>query len=178
MIIFDSSTIILLSKIEILELFVENFKGKILIPEKVKFEISREDKQDYSLVSGLIKNKKIGIQKAGDEKQIQKLMKDFNIGEGEAEVLVLALQENAKVVATDDRNAIKACKVLKIDFLTAISILLRAFEKKLIDEERMLIKLQKLKMFGRYSVPIIEDAVKRIKRREEDGNQNTKHKNE
>lgn len=40
-----------------------------------------------------------------------KLMEDFNIDEGEAEALILAIQEKAIMVATDDRNAIRACKL-------------------------------------------------------------------
>lgn len=38
MIVFDSSTVILLAKIDLLETFVSSFYGKILIPEKVKLK--------------------------------------------------------------------------------------------------------------------------------------------
>jgi len=45
-------------------------------------------------------------------------MDDFNIDEGEAEALLLAIQAGAETIATDDRNAIRASKLLKIDFVT------------------------------------------------------------
>ncbi|MBI3754550.1 MAG: hypothetical protein HY265_00070 [Deltaproteobacteria bacterium] len=67
------------------------------------------------------------------------------------------------MLATDDRNAIRACKILKLEFITAIAVLIRAFEKNLIDRDEVVVKLQKLKSVGRYSRTIIEDAVKRIK---------------
>jgi predicted nucleic acid-binding protein len=51
------------------------------------------------------------------------------LGIGEAEALVLALEKEAVVVATDDRNAIRACKVLRINFVTSLGILVRAVEK-------------------------------------------------
>lgn len=103
------------------------------------------------------------ISKVKDRGQVSKLMKDFSIDDGEAEAISLAFQENIPIVATDDRNAIRACKMLKIDFVTTIAILLRAFEKKLIDEEKAVIKLQKLQSIGRYSKAIIDDAEKRLR---------------
>ena len=89
-------------------------------------------------------------------------MKDFTIDAGEAEVLALALQEKALLIATDDRNTIRACKMLKIDFTTAIAILIRAFEKKFVDKEEALSKLQKLVAVVRYKQTIIESARKQI----------------
>jgi len=95
-------------------------------------------------------------------------MKDFTIDAGEAEVLALALQEKALLIATDDRNTVRACKMLKIDFTTAIAILIRAFEKKFVDKEEALSKLQKLGAVVRYKQTIIESARKQI----EGGNKN------
>lgn len=74
-----------------------------------------------------------------------------------------AIQEGASMVATDDRNAIRACKLLKINFITAIAILIRAFEKNLIDRDESLIYLHKLQSVGRNSKAIIEDAIKQLK---------------
>ena len=89
-------------------------------------------------------------------------MEDFAIDAGEAEALALALQEKASIIATDDRNAIRACKMLKIDFTTAIAVLLRAFKKNLIDADEARIKLQKLASVARYKRVIVEDAKKQI----------------
>ena len=53
--------------------------------------------------------------------------------------------------------------MLKINFVTAIAILVRAFEKNLIDRDSAFIKLQKLQVVGRYSKAIIKDATKQLK---------------
>lgn len=163
MIVFDSSTIILLAKTDILELFISNFSGKVLIPEKVKLEVYIEGREETPLIVKLIKDKKIEVIRAKNSAQIKKLIEDFNIDAGEAEVLTLAIQEGASIIATDDRNAIRACKILKLDFVTATAILIRAFEKDLIGRDEALIKLQKLQSIGRYNSTIIKDATKQIK---------------
>lgn len=177
MIVFDASTLILLSKAELLEVFVSDFKGKVLIPGKVKEEILSGSKEGVALIIKLINERKIHVLKVNHSKAVKKLMEDFNIDEGEAEVLILAVQEKATMVATDDGNAMKACKLLKMDFTTAITFLIRAFEKDLINQGEALSKLQRLAMMGRYSRKIIEDGTKRIKEGEGDDKKNIKHTN-
>lgn len=163
MVIFDASTLILLAKIDMLGFFVSDFHGMVLIPEKVRAEVCIEGgREETSLIVKLIKDKKITVSKAKNTKLVRKLMEDFAIDAGEAEVLTLALQGKAAIVATDDRNAIRACKILKIDFTNAIAVLIRAFEKKLIDKDEAIIKLQELESVARYNRAIIEDARKHI----------------
>ena len=53
--------------------------------------------------------------------------------------------------------------MLKIEFITAIAVLIRAFEKQLIDKNEALLKLQRLGYIGRYSKAIIADAERQIK---------------
>lgn len=163
MIVFDSSTLILLAKTDLLELFILDFREKVVIPPKVKAEVCIEKSEETPLIVKLIKDKRIEVLEATSIRQIKKFMDDFNIDAGEAEALTLAIQEGAGVVATDDRNAIRACKILKLDFITSIAVLIRAFEKKLIDRDEAVVKLQKLKSIGRYSRTIMDDATKKIK---------------
>lgn len=163
MIVFDSSTLILLARVSILELFVSDFNHGVLMPERVRLEVCSGEGEEIPLVVQLIENKKIEVLKAKDITLIKKLIRDFNIDEGEAEALTLALQEKAILLATDDRNAIRACKMLKLEFVTAIAILIRTFEKGLIDGDEAIIKLQKLKSIGRYSDAIIKNASEQIK---------------
>lgn len=163
MIVFDSSTMILLTKIDMLEMFISNFHGRVLIPEKVRVEVCKKGREETPLIVKLIKDKKIEVIKVKKKPQIKKLMEDFSIDAGETEALFLALRQGASTIATDDRNAIRACKMLKIDFVTTISFLIRAFEKGLIERDIALLKLQKLQSYGRYSREIIKDAANRIK---------------
>jgi len=175
MLIFDSSTLILLAKIEILELFIVDFQGDIIIPERVKYEVTRKNGEENILITQLIKDRKLKVLKAKNREKIKKLMEDFNIERGEAKAIVLALQKGCRVVATDDRNAIRACKILKIDFVTAVTFLIRAFEKGLIDRDIALAKLNKLKFIGRYGEEIIKDALEKIKGGGQNGDKNPKH---
>ncbi|MCX5895209.1 MAG: hypothetical protein NTZ51_05190 [Proteobacteria bacterium] len=163
MIILDASTIILLAKIDMLEIFISNFHERILIPEKVRTEVCTVGSPETPLIVKLIEDKKINVLKIKSSKPVKKLMEDFSIDAGEAEALTLALQEKAALIATDDRNAIRACKMLKIDFTTAIAILVRSFEKNLIDRDEALLKLQKLESVARYKRTILDEARKKIK---------------
>lgn len=164
MIVFDTSTMILLAKIDILELFISSFHGKALAPRKVKEEVCQGESEETPFIVQLITDKKINVLEVENRKLIHKLMEDFPIDVGEAEAIVLALQEKASLVATDDRNAIRACKLLKMEFTTAIAVLMRTFEKGLLDKEEALLKLQKLESIARYGKTIIEDARKEIEK--------------
>ena len=163
MVIFDSSTLILLARTEVLEVFITNFTGQVLIPEKVKEEVLMKDGTEMLQVAALIEGGQISVLIVSDRKLLQKLVEDFNIDLGEAEAITLALQKKGAMVATDDRNAIRACKLLKLDFITAIAILIRAAEKKLFSRSEALLKLEKLEAIGRYKKSIIADAKKQIK---------------
>ena len=162
MIIFDASTLILLARIGLLELFLSTFQGRVAIPKKVKSEVCIQGREERPFVESLIKQEKIEVLTAKNPRQKRKLMDDFNIDEGEAEALLLAIQAGAETIATDDRNAIRASKLLKIDFVTAIGFLIRAHEKQLVDRDEALTKLQSLQAIGRYSNAILKDAKNRI----------------
>lgn len=162
MIVFDASTLILLAKMELLDVFVSNFRGGISIPELIRDEVCIQGREETPLLTRLIEDKKIHVSKVKADKAVRKIMNDFHIDAGEAEAIILALYEKASLVATDDRNAIRACKVLKLDFTTAVAILIRAFEKNLIDKAEALIKIQKLESVARYNRAIIEEARKLI----------------
>ena len=63
-----------------------------------------------------------------DRKLLTKVAEDFGLGRGEAEAIVLALAEKARVLGIDDKNGINACKLLGVPFTTAIGILVRMSE--------------------------------------------------
>jgi len=74
----------------------------------------------------------------------------------------LAGEKKAGIVATDDRNAIRACKLLKLEFVTAVSFLIRAVEKGVLSKDEGIVKLKRLHSIGRYSKQILEDAAQQI----------------
>ena len=162
MILFDASTLILLAKIEMLDIFVTDFEKKVVISDKVWQEVLEGSSPDVPLIARLVEERGIDVLRAKDKKLVRKLMEDFNIDEGEAETLTLAMEKKASLVATDDKNAIRACKIMRLDFTTAIAVLVRACERNLIQADEALFKLQKLQSFARYKKTIIETARNQI----------------
>jgi predicted nucleic acid-binding protein len=159
-IVFDSSTLILLAKIEILNIISEDIQ--IIVPEMVRSECTGKDLFDAKLISLLIKNGKIKVASATKKESVEKLCRDFKIHIGEAEALALALKRNLPI-AVDDLPSIKACKILNHKFTTAIHFLINVTENGKINEDMAFVKLEKLSLYGRYSKRILEDATKRLK---------------
>jgi len=158
--VFDASTIILLAKIELLR---EVIKGtKIIIPAKVIAECLVKEGTDARLISTLVREKKIEVKKAGSAGAIEKIKRDFRLGNGEAEALWLAKRLRCPI-AVDDGPTIKACKVLGQRFTTAIHFLLNLASQNRLGLPIAMAKLEKLSIYGRYSEKIIEDATKRLK---------------
>lgn len=162
MIIFDASTMILLARIDLFEMFVSTFSGKVLIPKKVKAEVCCEGKEETPLISRLIKEGFVSVLPVKDWRGVKRLEADFSLDAGEAEALILAIEQNVSLIATDDRNAIRACKVLKLEFTTALAFLVRAFEKKLINRDEALSRLDKLESIARYKKTIISDIKQKL----------------
>ena len=159
-IVFDSSTLILLAKIEILNIISEDIQ--IIVPEMVRSECTGKDLFDAKLISSLIKNGKIKVVRVTKKESAEKLCRDFKIHIGEAEALALALKSNIPI-AVDDLPSIKACKILNHKFTTAIHFLINVSENGKINEDMAFVKLEKLSLYGRYSKRILEDAAKRLK---------------
>lgn len=159
-IVFDSSTLILVAKIEILNIISEDIQ--IIVPEMVRSECTGKDLFDAKLISSLIKNGKIKVASVTKKESAEKLCRDFKIHIGEAEALALALKRNLPI-AVDDLLSIKACKILNHKFTTAIHFLINVTENGKINEDMAFVKLEKLSLYGRYSKRILEDATKRLK---------------
>lgn len=158
-IVFDSSTLILLAKTELLGVVSEDIQ--IIIPKMVKAECTYKDIFDAKLISSLINNRKIEVTVAHKE-AVDRLSRDFRIHAGEAEALALALKRKLPL-AVDDLLTMKACKILNVSFTTAIHFLISISEKGKISRNIATIKLEKLSLYGRYNKRIIDDAVKRLK---------------
>lgn len=152
----DASTAILLAKVELLDAFIEGIEQTVILPRDVRDECAGRDSLDARLIARAVEEKRIEV-KAVDRRAIQRLMEDFGLGPGEAAAIALAVSKEA-LVATDDRRAIQACKVLKIPFTTAISVLTRMREKGLLSREDGFEKLNRLERDGRYKKEIIAAA--------------------
>ena len=157
MIVFDASTLILLSKIDLLQKVLEKYEGTIL--ETVKKEVEFKEGMDTKAIVQQIMDGRLELKEDPDSKEVDKICKDFPLGKGEAAAFTVARQNNW-TLATDDGLAIKVCKIFDIRFITAIHFLVGAGLK----EDIAMTKLELLNKYGRYSTRIIEDAEKRIMR--------------
>lgn len=158
-IVLDASTLILLAKIDLLPLLLARMRA--VVTAQVREEATRQPGLlDAQLIAGLLARQRIHLRHV-DQKRIKRLEKDFRLDPGEASSVLLAKELDA-VLGTDDGVAIKACKILEVPFVTAIHLLIRAHEERLIDRQQALVKLEKLQRYGRYDSRILEEAVKQI----------------
>ena len=157
-IVFDSSTLILLAKISLLRDVVS--KARCIITDVVEDECMRKDKYDSKIIKELVKE---GLLKTihANHKKLKRIKSDFNIQEGEASSLALAMKENC-ILATDDKPTMKACTVLNVDFSTAVHFVVRAYKRGIIDKKSASEKISSLEKYGRYDARIIKDAKGRI----------------
>lgn len=159
MIVLDASTAILLAKAELLDAFIEAVKQPVVMPKEVERECyGHRESLDAQLIARAITEKRITVRIVREQKQYEKLRRDFPLGRGETAAIALALASRSALVATDDRQAINACKLLKIPFITALTVLVRMREKGLLAAEEAKNKLEVLARYGRYKERTIDTA--------------------
>jgi len=153
MFISNSSTLILLAKINTLRTFLENCDS-IIIPEEVYQEsVKNKNSFDALLIAKEIGNK-IKIQKTN--KKTEQIQKQFRMDIGEAAAYLLYDPKLHKAILTDDRELIKLCKIENIPFICAIAIVVQLHKNKKITKEECLEKMAKLETIGRYSKEIVD----------------------
>ena len=165
MIVLDASTLILITKIELLDTFLASVRQEVVVPREVPRECSAKKTLDALIIQKVFDESRIKVLTVKNNRLIAKLSSDFSLGKGEAETIALAMKERAALIGVDDKNGINACKLLGIGFTTALGILIRSYEKGLIQRSGAVAKLDSLAAYGRYQVSIIEDARLRLEAR-------------
>jgi predicted nucleic acid-binding protein len=142
------------------DLFLDDLPEKAVIPQEVEKECCRKPQAfDSLIIQKAIKERKISVRALKRKIVYQKLQRDLGLGSGEGETLAFALTQKAPIVAIDDRRGIRACKLLKLPFFTAMDIVVRMSQKQIVTKEEALRKLQALARHGRYSEEIIKRAM-------------------
>ena len=164
-VICDSSLLILISKLELLDLLIEAFKT-IIIPQSVYIESvesgKKSKKMDAFLIEKRILDGEIIVENVEDITNKENFLKDFNIYEGESEAIILYLEKKAELLGTDDYRTLKVCKILKIRYFTTPLFIARCFANKKLSKKLSLLKFQKLLEFGWYKEDIILEFKKKI----------------
>jgi predicted nucleic acid-binding protein len=163
MFIFDASTLILIAKIDLLDLFLNEIGLEVAVPKAIEEECCGDRKTlDALMIQKAVDGSRIKVKTVKSRKLVAKLELDFSMARGESEAIALALQESALLVGIDDKQGINACKLLGIPFTTAVAILLRSSEKGLIERSDALNRLRALARYGRYRSSILEDAKRQL----------------
>lgn len=153
-IICDSSILILISKLEMLDLLIDAFE-EILIPKAVFMESVDQGKKlkkmDAFLIEKKIMEGKIIIENIKNLAEKEKFMNDFNLHEGEAEALILYSERKAELFGTDDYRTLKVCKILDIKYFTTPLFIIRCYVIEKLSKKMAMLKFEKLEEFGWYN---------------------------
>ncbi|MFQ5887079.1 MAG: hypothetical protein ACE5HY_00100, partial [Candidatus Hydrothermarchaeales archaeon] len=76
--------------------------------------------------------------------------------------VVLALEEKADLLATDDYQCMKATKTLELPFTQAVALIVSLHETDKITKKKALEAIERLRDYGWYADWIIEDAKNRL----------------
>jgi predicted nucleic acid-binding protein len=162
MLVSNTSTLVLLAKVQCLEAFIKT-SPPIEIPSQVEKEALFEKDSYYArLIQKLIKDKKIKIVSV-NKNQIIKIISQFKLDEGEAATYALFNNKEHEAVLTDDGELIKLCKLEKMPFICAMAVVIRLFEKKRLSKAETINKLEKLHLVGRYSKELYEHFKSEVK---------------
>ena len=161
MIILDSCTIILLAKASVLELFVMKKEVKIT-PQVLEEVLAGKTKMfpDALLSQRLYQEHKIKTIPA-DEKVTLKLVKDFNMGEGEASSIAAAFK-NKTIVGTDNRQGRKAAQVHNLNLIGSLEIVSYLYQNKIISREKAFAAIKILREEGWFNTYLIEKVLEDI----------------
>ncbi|MBI4488385.1 MAG: hypothetical protein HY694_04820 [Deltaproteobacteria bacterium] len=164
MLVSNTSTLVLLAKIGLLEKFAET-SPKVAIPTQVRTEYAFERNSYYArLIDRLINEKKIEV-KYVDDKALAAVLRNFRLDRGEAAAYLLYKRGKYEAVLTDDGELIKLCKLDGIPFLCALSVVIRLYEKGLISRGEARERISKLNKIGRYSSAIYEHFSRQLEKR-------------
>jgi predicted nucleic acid-binding protein len=133
--VFDSSPIIFLTKLGIIEAALDLF-DRIDIPSLVYSEIRRKPDASAEAVEVLIKGKRVSVSKAENERFVNALGR--RLGKGEAEAIALSIETGADLVILDDHAARVEAMRLGLSVKGTLGVVRRlmengAFEKDLED---------------------------------------------
>jgi len=155
-IIADSSSLILLAKCSLLEIVCGLFD--VIVPTTAAVEVASEDLvkkyPDAAMISDLISRGIITVQSP----DATEFPIPISLHQGEEEALLLAINLERSLFATDDGKAIKAARFLKIPFVITPKIVVELFRLQRISFKKARRSLEKLGKIGRYSPEIIAGA--------------------
>ena len=132
-VISDSSPLISLSTIERMDLLEKLFK-EIFVPKSVFEEVTKENKPYSNELKIFLINR---VKHVKNKVAVKILLSD--IGKGESEAIILAIEEKSDYLLIDDLKARKIAKMNGLEIIGTMGILLKGKKEGLIKEIKPLI---------------------------------------
>lgn len=155
--VIDASSLILFAKADILRETAAI--AALHTTEEVKSEVlagAEKGRKDAWYLQELLKEGVITVDQT-DKKMMERLGKDFNMGQGEASVITVALRSPMPLL-TDDNKARKVGKVLGIEVLSSLDFPPLLYKKEIIPYEKAVICLEMLQKEGWFGEGVIREA--------------------
>lgn len=147
-IVADTTPIITLLKIDKLSL-LEKLFGKIIVPKAVFRELTQNNKfvNEADIIT---KNNFIEVQDVSTHDTVELFRKSTGLDAGESEALVLAEKLQADMMLLDEKKARKMASLMNIKVMGTVGILIKAYEKKIISKDEILVSVNIMKSYGRF----------------------------
>lgn len=161
-IIADSTALILLAKVSVLEAFIKRndvITSNVVYEEVVKGK--ETGRSDSILVERLVDGRNLKVKSPNNsiKSNIQKL---FNLKGGELEIVSLAYKTK-NTILSDDKKCLNTAKALGINFITSLDVIVTLFKKKAINKEKALKCIEELEEYGWYAKDLIKTYREEIK---------------
>ena len=162
-IILDSCSAILLAKASVLESLTKTHNLSLTKPVYEEVIAGKEKMfADALLVERLKKENKITLV-TFDKELMDKLVADFNMGEGEASSIAVCLKDKSLMLATDNLQGRKAANINSILLVGSIEMIVSLFKNDKIDKPKAIEALKILRKEGWFDTNLLDKAMEDIK---------------
>lgn len=161
-IISDATSLILLAKVSILEIFLK--RNHVITSATVYKETIRgkeKGRGDSILIEKQFHENKLKI-KTPKKSVKDNIVRLFNLKAGELEVVSLAYNSKDAILS-DDKKCLSAAKALGIGFINSLDVAVELYKKKAISKEKALQCIEGFEEFGWYSKELIKIYKEEIK---------------
>lgn len=156
LIVADASSLILLTRVDLMEIVLEEFQ--VIIPKRVYEECVNEGTlkrfPDALAIQQWAHGKKLEVKRVDTRKH--KFLHKVN--QGEKEAIALSLEYPESILLTDDGNAVKIARYLKKAFIISPLVVLDLYQLEKISHETAKKSIEKLSIIGRYLPNLIADV--------------------
>lgn len=148
-IVFDSDGLIKLTKAGCLQKLLEHFTCSITreVYEETALKGMERLYDDAFQIEELIKNGRLNVEKAKNNKKAQQILKYSGVGKGEASSLHLFFNTNAVAIVSDDRAFLNLLEQNNLPFITPADLIIKLYELKLLSKNEAMDALNKIKPY-------------------------------